>query len=198
MTEAEWHRSNDAGAMLDFLWQRSGMSPDGIDLRFGSNVNASGAGDELIRALCRFYLASCRRIWPLLPQEDSRRGVEIAEQYLAGEATAEQVNEYNWDTELAAFRIEYAAVPGDTEAIAQWVAEVRALPAGELRAMLHPPETADEVEPRELLLRAAYFADYAMFYPLHPVGPPPDRYRPFLSAEVLRQHVGYPGPAVGE
>lgn len=199
MTEAEWHRSDDAGAMLDFLWQRRGVSPEGIDLRFGSDVRGSGAGDDLTRSLHRFYLASCRRIWPLLPQVASRHGVELAEQFLAGEATAEWVSEYNWHTEGAAFRIDYAAAPGDAEAIAQWVADVRALPAGELRAMLHPPETADGVEPRELLLRAAYFADYAMVYPsLRPHGTPPDSYRLFLSAEVLRRHVRYPGPATGE
>jgi hypothetical protein len=203
MTEAEWHRSDDAGAMLDFLWQRRGVSPHGIDLRFGGDVQesdaAEGAGDDLARSLHRFYLASCRGIWPLLPQEASRRGVELAEQFLAGEATAEQVSEYNWHTEGAAFRIDYAAAPGDAEAIARWVAEVEGMPADELRAMLHPPARADEVEPRELLLRAAYFADYAMVYPsLRPHGPPPGSYRPFLSAEVLRRHVGYPGPAAGE
>jgi hypothetical protein len=196
MTEAEWHRSDDAGAMLDFLWQRQGVSPDEIDLRFGGDVKASGAGDDLSHSLHRFYLASCRRIWPLLPQEASRRGVEMAEQFLAGEVTSEQVSEYNWHTEGAAFRIDYAAAPGDTEAIAHWVAEVQTLPASELRSMLHPPETAGEVEPRKLLLRAAYFADYAMLYPsLRPHGPPPVSYRPFLSAEVLRRHVGYPGAA---
>jgi len=40
MTEAEWNRSDDAGAMLDFLWQRRGVSPDEIDLRFGGDVKA--------------------------------------------------------------------------------------------------------------------------------------------------------------
>jgi len=65
--------------------------------------------------------------------------------------------------------------------------------------MLHPPEIADEVEPRELLKQAAYFADYAMIYPsLRPQRPPPERYRPFLSADLLRQHVAYPGPAAGQ
>ncbi|HEY1191037.1 MAG TPA: hypothetical protein VGE74_25615 [Gemmata sp.] len=199
MTEAEWHHGNDAGALLDFLWHRRNVSPDGIGIRFGGAVQASaaeGVGDPLTRALHRFYLASCRGIWPLLPQEASRRGVELAEQFLAGAVAAESVNEYNWHTEGAAFRIDYAAAPGDVEAIAQWIVEIQALPAGELRAMLHPPETADEVEPRELLLRAAYFADYAMIYPsIRPPGPPPDSYRPFLSAEVLRRHVSYPGLA---
>lgn len=200
MTEAEWHRSEDAGAMLDFLWQRRGVAPYGLDLRFKGDVqapdSAEEAGDDLTRSLHRFYLAACRGIWPLLPQEASRRGVELAEQFLAGEATAEEVSNYNWHTEEAAFVVDYNTAPED---IARWVAEVRALPADELRAMLHPPATADEVEPRELLERAAYFADYAMVYPsLRPHGLPPDSYRPFLSAAVLRRYVGYPGPAAGE
>ena len=68
-----------------------------------------------------------------------------------------------------------------------------------MRSMLHPSESADEIDPRELLKRAAYFADYAMIYPsLSPQGPPPDSYRPFLSADVLRQYVGYPGGGDGE
>jgi hypothetical protein len=195
MTEEEWNRNDDAGAMLDFLWQRRGVSPGEIDLRLGGDGKASDAGEDPARSLHPFYLASCRRIWPLLPQEASRRGVELAEQFLAGEALAEQVNEYNWHTEAAALCLDHAAAPGDTEAIAQWVAEVGALPAGELRALLHPPETADEVEPRELLLRAAYLADYAM---ISSQGPPPATYRPFLSAEVLRRYVGYSGLAAGE
>lgn len=50
-----------------------------------------------------------------------------------------------------------------------------------------------EIEPRELLKRTAYFEDYAMIYPsLSPKRPPRVIYRPFLSATVLRQHIGYP------
>jgi hypothetical protein len=195
MTEAKWHSSNDAGAMLDFFWQQHGVTPHAIDLRFGGGVKESDAAacaaTNPPRSLHRFYLESCRGIWKLLPQEASRRGVELAEKFLAGAATAEQVSKYNWDTEGAAFVIDYNTAP---DWIAGWVAAVRAMPEAELRAMLHPPETADEVEPRELLKRAAYFADYAMIYPsLRPQGPPPGSYRPFLSAEVLRRHVGYPG-----
>jgi hypothetical protein len=64
--------------------------------------------------------------------------------------------------------------------------------------MLHPPEVAQEIEPRELLKRAAYFVDYAMIFPsLRPKGPPPASYRPFLSAAVLRQHIAYPGATGG-
>ncbi len=197
MTEAEWHCCDDAGAMLDFLWQQRGVSPHWIDLRFGGDVRESDPrGDteaDLTRSLHRFYLACCRGIWKLLPQEASRRGVELAEQFLAGAATAEEVRKYNWDVEGAAFCINYNSAP---EEIARWVAEVPALPTAELRGMLHPPEAADEIEPRELLQRAAYFADFAMIYPsLRPHGPPPASYRLFLSAAVLRRHVGYPGRA---
>jgi hypothetical protein len=189
--------------MLDFLWHRRGISQNGLarlSLLFGGDLHESDAaervGDDPTQSLHRFYLASCRGIWPLLPQLASRRGIELAEQFLAGTATAEQVSEYNWHTEGAAFVLDYNTAPED---IARWVDEVRAILDGELRAMLHPPETADEVEPRELLKRAAYFADYAMIYPsLRPTGPPPDSYRPFLSAEVLRQYVEYPGPAEEE
>jgi hypothetical protein len=95
MTEAEWLYSNDAGAMIEFLWQRQGIQPREIDLRFGGNVRES-----------------------------------------------------------------------------------------------EPPQS--EVA---LLKRAAYFADFAMIYPsLTPKGPPPKSYYPFLSAELLREFVGYSFP----
>ncbi|WP_331156140.1 hypothetical protein [Steroidobacter sp.] len=180
----EWLSSDDAGAMLEYLFHQRRNS-------------YNGAGEGLTRSLHRFYLASCRGIWPLLPQEASRKGVELSEQFLAGKATAEQLSEYNWHTEAAAFRIDYADADDDMD-VARWVAEVKALPAQELRAMLHPPSAADEAEPRELLKQAAYFADYAMSYQnLRRPEPPPMSYRPFLSAEILRQYVAYPGP-VGE
>jgi hypothetical protein len=200
MTEAEWHNSDDAGAMIDFLWQQHGVSPHGIDLRFGGDVRENDASEDaaadLDRTLHRFYLASCRGIWKLLPQEESRRGVEMAEQYLAGTVSGDELSKYNWHVEGAAFCIDYNAAPDD---IGRWVAEIRALPATELRSMLHPPEAAYEIEPRELLKWAAYFVDYAMIYPsLSPKGPPPASYRPFLSAALLRQHVGYPAHPLGE
>jgi hypothetical protein len=198
VTEVEWNHSDDAGAMLDHLWAQYGISAPDIDVRFGGDLcNGLPQGDPtgLDRALHRYYLASCRGIWRLLPQEASRRGVELAEQFLAGSVSGEDVSEYNWHVEGAAFCIDYNTLPVDIE---RWVAEVRALPAAELRSMLHPPEAADEIELRELLKRAAYFVDYATIYPsLSPKGPPPASYRLFLSAAVLRQHVGYPRVGCG-
>ena len=95
MNEAEWLSSDDVGSMLEFLCGRR-------------RIESGDARDSLTRSLHRFYLASCRGIWPLLTQEASRRGVELAEQFLDGKATAEQVRDYNWYTEGAAFFFDYA------------------------------------------------------------------------------------------
>lgn len=193
MTEAEWNSCDDAGVMLDYLWQQYGVSPYFCDLRFGGDLRddpPENASVGLDRALHRFYVASCRRIWKLLPQEASRRGVELAEQFLAGEVSAEEISNYNWHVEGAAFCIDYNTAPED---IQRWVGEVRALPADELRSILHVNEADEDIKPRELLKQAAYFVDYAMIYPsLSPKGPPPRVYRPFLSAAELRQYVSYP------
>jgi hypothetical protein len=194
MTQAEWQVCDDAWAMIEFLWCEQGISPADADLRIsGDRLPSSPTNQsvfDLDRALHRYYLASCRAIWKLLPQEASRRGVELAEQFLAGTVSGEEVRSYNRDVEGAAFRIDYGTDPG---AIDRWVADVGAIPEVELRAMLHPPEAVLEIEPRELLKRAAYFVDYAMIYPsLSPKGSPPLSYRHFLSADVLREHVEYP------
>lgn len=198
MTEAEWQCGDDAGAMLDFFWQQRDVSPHWTNLRFGGDVPgeaSTGETADLDRALHRFYLACCRGIWKLLPQQESRRGVEMAEQWLIGAVSSKELSKYNWHVEGAAFCIDYNTAPADIE---RWVKEVRELPVAELRSMLHPPGAAEEIEPRELLKRAAYFVDYAMIYPsLSPNGPPPASYRPFLSAALLRRHIGYPGLGIG-
>jgi hypothetical protein len=66
MTEAEWLRSDAAGAMLDYLWQQRGVSPPGSDLRFGGDVRRGdappGVMPDLGRAHHRYYLVSCRGI----------------------------------------------------------------------------------------------------------------------------------------
>ncbi len=53
--------------------------------------------------------------------------------------------------------------------------------------------TEDEWHKRDnAYVMIAYFADYAMMYPsLRPLGPPPEEYRPFLSAELLRQFIAF-------
>ena len=173
MTEAEWLQTSDVQQMLEAFWELHG-------------------DDEptLVCKLHRYFLACCRRIWKLLPQEGSRRGVAVAERYLLGKATEGELSEADWHVEGAAFNIDYNCEP---EAIAHWVEQTRQIPEAELRAMLHPPQSVLEIDAHELLLRAAYFADYAVIYPhLTPKRGVPDNYVVFLSADLLRELVGNP------
>jgi hypothetical protein len=173
MTHAEWLCCTDVPAMLEVLWE-------------------AHSGDEatLVPHLHRYLVACCRRIQRLLPQEDSRRGIEVAERYLSGLVTDAELGDLSWYVEAAAFNIDYN---GDPESIQQWVDEVGTISAEELTAMLNPPGVALDIDARELLKRAAYFAEYAIFYP-HRTRKRgvPDHYVPFLSAELLQEQFQNP------
>jgi hypothetical protein len=161
--------------MLEALWEAAG-----------------GNEAALVPQLHRYFVACCRRIWRLLPQEDSRRGIEVAEQYLAGTVTGEELSEVNWYVEGAAFNIDYNCDPAS---IQRWVEEIEALPPEEMAAMLNPPGVVPGIDARDLLLRAAYFADYAMIYPrLTSKRDVPSNYVLFLSVELLRKHFANPFP----
>ena len=83
MTDAEWTEADDAPRMIEALWH-------------------SHRGDvaSLQRQLHRYYLASCRAIFRLLPQEASRRGIEMAERYgkpvFLSETGAEGTGKPSW------------------------------------------------------------------------------------------------------
>lgn len=146
-----------------------------------------GSPDELERRLHLYYLLCCRRIWRLLPQQESRRGVELAEQYLAGRISAEELMHANYYVEGAAFNIDYNSEP---ENIERWVREVEAMPCDELHAMLADEDPTVGVDARKLLLRAAYFADYAMMYPKLRHKKPPEKYAIFLAPDLFRELFG--------
>jgi hypothetical protein len=71
MTQAEWLASTDPTPMLGWLRGRARSHQSNRKLRL-------------------FASACCRRIWPLLTDERSRRGVEVGERYVDGLASQEE------------------------------------------------------------------------------------------------------------
>ncbi|WP_435005117.1 hypothetical protein P12x_003009 [Tundrisphaera lichenicola] len=89
MTESEWLTSDDPIAMqraLRAVWP--------------------GKEDEFVRVIHCFLLDCCRAIWPLLPMEATRRGIEVAERYLLGQATRKEFFRAEYQAEGAAFFLE--------------------------------------------------------------------------------------------
>jgi hypothetical protein len=89
MTEAEWLTCDDPHPMLQFL---DGEVVFLVDQ--GTAENQERMRPHLLRVatprkLYLFGCACCRRLWPLLNDERSRKGVEIAEQYVDGLASYE-------------------------------------------------------------------------------------------------------------
>ena len=175
MRKNKWLHSDDVTAMIAALW-----------------VAHRGNEDMLVRQLHRYYLSSCRRIWRLLPHPGSKKGVEAGENYLLGLATDIQLTHANVFAESAAFTFDYGLHKEVTD---RWVAEVEQIPISELTGMLHPSGISPVPSAKELLLRAAYFVDFAMLYPrLRPLeAEPPESL--FLSATLLREH--FPDAEIG-
>ena len=177
MTEAEWRYSTDVVAMIGALWQLY------ADDR-----------QELERLLHRYYLACCRAIWKLIPDEASRNAVALAEREVNGlRVTSDELEWASYTSEGAAFGIDYC----DSDELPRWLADAEAIPEAELRAMIHPPEALSDLSMHELIKRAAYFAFWAFQYGSCPMKelqqyPPLPYYVLFCSPEILRDIFGNP------
>ena len=172
MTEEQWLLSTDTPLMLRWFRQEW-----------------RGEEADLDRLLHRFCLACCRRIWRLLPQEKSRSGVEVAERFVDGLATRDELGRAEWLAEGAAFEIDQDSVP---ESIAHWCDEVSQISLVEFGAMIHSPRPDDDLSSRGLLEHAAYFAVTAMCYPGIRPKESIERFRLFMPPPLLRVFVGNP------
>jgi hypothetical protein len=82
VTESQWLGCTDPDAMLDALRKQQENSGGGL---FGWRRRARERSEG--RKLRLFACACCRRIWPLLADERSRRAVETAERFAEGMAS---------------------------------------------------------------------------------------------------------------
>ncbi len=130
MDEMWCYETTDAYRMLEAIWSVP-----------HSDVKA------LKHNLHLYYLACCRSIWTLLPQEDSRWGVETGERIASGEIDDEELRIIKYWVEGAAFNIDCDCEP--EESIAQIVEDVSRMPKQQLRSMLHPHDVDWNIEPRE-------------------------------------------------
>ena len=189
MTENEWLICEDAASMFDNVWEQEPFVSLASKFTRGSTDEEWQSNLEVEKPLYRFYLASCRNIWQLLPQEESRKGVELAEEFVAGNISWEKVSDYNYYTEGAAFNIDYDVEPKQIE---KWVKEVESVSGKTFQGLLSSERAYSELGPRGILLDAAYFADHAMMYPcLTPKGPP-HKHTHFMFAGLLREYIDYP------
>src|SRR5438067_1274666 len=98
MTEAEWMTCTDPTPMLEFLQDAEKLSE---------------------RKARLFAAACCRRIWPLMSHQDSFRSIEMAEQFVDGNATKEDVRKAE---ELAMWAGDDASWTSMREASIAWAA----------------------------------------------------------------------------
>jgi len=190
MTKDDWFQCNDAAIMIQYLWTREPFHS--IAEKFKNYPNSEDFTDyqNITLPLYKYYLACCREIWLLLPQEESKKGIRLAEQYIDGRVSWDKISEYNWDVEAAAFTFEYDSEP---EKIKTWVKEAESFSGELISKILNNDDNKKKIDTRSLLMDAAYFADYAMIYPsIQPMGLPSSSYHKFLFHDLLREYVEYP------
>lgn len=183
MTEEQWLRSDDVSLMLRWFHRQW-----------------PGDEEDFDRILRRYALACCRRIWRLLPLEEIRSAVELAERKLDGRADPDAYGRALWLAEVAHERFnpdpEVAAwwTDQDPETLARWFDDVARIPPRELAELLNPSHPGADPSPRDILADAAYFAYMSMCYPVDSFA----ESRLFHSAPLLREIVGNPFRTGGE
>jgi len=117
---------------------------------------------ESMNIIQKYFLECCRRIWPLLPDSGSRKGVEAAEKLCLGQISWEVAMDSDWYSEGSAFLFEYGK-ESDPE-ISEYIGQIN-LQRTIISRLLVPPVYMGGIDIKELLMDAAYFANTALNYP---------------------------------
>jgi hypothetical protein len=198
MSDEVWWRTDDVPAMIRSL--RAGWH---------------GPAEDFVRLIHRYLLASCRAIWPILPMEESRRGVEVVERYIEGRATREECRIAGWHAEGAALYLDPDQYQPDGESeeaievhrrwleerrarVSSFVAELGSIPAEALLGMVRRGPEHGPLDARQVLADAAYFVDGVIGYHLifarsHFI----QANEAFLDPARLREMVGDPSSRQG-
>jgi hypothetical protein len=171
--------------------QRSSRSQDLPAMLSRLRASWQGKPGELDRLLRRYYVSCCRRIWDLLPMEESRRCVEVAERHLKGDATDAQLRAAEYHAEGAAPLFLDGFEDLGPERVAKCIAEVEAIPSARLRALLGPAYPTAWSSTRDMLGQAAYLVVLAACYPnVSPIDSIELNYVNFLSDGILSTIAG--------
>ncbi|TQV88275.1 hypothetical protein [Aliikangiella coralliicola] len=188
MTKDEWFQCKSAPLMIEYLWTQEPYVSTAKKFEIYPNTEDWMAYLSVEMPLYKFYLSSCRKIWPLLTQEESRKGIELAEKFVEGKIQWDRVSEYSWHVEGAAYCFED---PPELEKINTWVKDVERDSLDLVNELRN--KDIGVISTQKLLKQAAYFADHAMIYPsIQPKGLLNNEYNKFLCPKLLRKYVSYP------
>lgn len=187
MTREEWDTTDDGLEML--LWFRRSWL---------------GNRSDRDRLTQRYFLACCRKIWRLLPDEYSRRAIKVAERHNVGRATRKEWRDAVREAEAGWIYFQEVktglslAEEENPEQLGRWIGEIASIPAEELRGMVRPRSSGEAYSPGELLELASGFVEFSVesyggwgerAWELH--RHQLDEYQMFLSAPLLREIVGH-------
>jgi len=128
--------------------------------------------EESMMLIHKYLLECCRRIWSLLPDSGSRKGVEAAEKYCSGKISWSEASEMDWYSEASAFLFENG---DDTDPdISQYLCQINSKKE-EIGNLLVPPREIVSAGVKDLLMDAAYFANEALNFPFISGGTPSSR-----------------------
>lgn len=162
MTKDDWNTSKSAPDMLSAL-----------------HTQNSDYFKTLIPILHRYFLACCWKIKHLIPQEGLRNGLLGTEKWIKGEIDDKELYRLDWHSEAECFIIDYAETTVELKEIQKLIDSI-----DELKNL-----SFDDA--KNILKKAAYFANTTMVYPGINHAPFVKSLctSQFLCPDLLRKHV---------